>query len=104
MIWDRLPSHRARVLHRRLRHRPDLHAEFLPPYAPELNRVEYLWEYLKSNPLANVALIELDPLARMARGHGRRLQRDPSLLRSFLAHSPLFFVSNRTLFMQESIA
>src|SRR5215472_13383523 len=28
---------------------------YFPPYAPELNPVEYVWGYLKSNPLANLA-------------------------------------------------
>ncbi len=90
VIWDRLPSHRARVLHTWLQNQPRLRAEFLPPYAPELNPVEYLWAYLKTNPLANLSAFELGPLARTARQHARRLQRNQSLLRSFLAHSPLF--------------
>lgn len=90
IVWDRLSSHRALVLRRWLQSHPQIHLEFLPPYAPELNPVEYLWSYLKNNPLANIALMQLDPLAKLARRHTRRLQHNQTLLRSFLAHSPLF--------------
>ena len=90
VVWDNLTCHRARALRTWLKSHPGIHLEFLPAYAPELNPVEYLWSYLKTNPLANVAATELDPLAQLARHHGRRLQRTPRLLRSFLAHSPLF--------------
>lgn len=43
LIWDRLAAHRSRIVHRWLEYPPGLHVEFLPPYAPELNPVEYLW-------------------------------------------------------------
>ena len=42
-MQDYLASHRRLI------------AEFLPPYAPELNAIEYAWSYLKTNPLANLA-------------------------------------------------
>ena len=32
--------------------------------------------YLKCNPPANLAVTELDPIARLTRTHGRRLQRN----------------------------
>ena len=89
VVWDNLASHRSRALRTWLESHPRIHLEFLPPYAPELNPVEYFWSYLKTNPLANVAATALDPLAQLARHHSRRLQRTPRLLRSFLAHSPL---------------
>ncbi len=67
-----------------------LHTFFLPAYAPELNPVEYAWGYLKMNPLANRPTFETAELAALARRHTRALQRNQSLLRSFLRHSPLF--------------
>lgn len=89
VIWDRLSSHRSCHLRNWLESYPQIHLEFLPPYAPELNPVEYLWGYLKSNPLANLAVTELDPLTQLARRHARQLQRHQTLLRSFIEHSPL---------------
>jgi hypothetical protein len=38
------------------------HSAFLPPYAPELNSTENVWNYLKMNSMANEALFDLDSL------------------------------------------
>jgi transposase len=62
---------------------------YFPPYAPELNPVEYVWSYLKTNPLANLACPEVALLASAGRRHARSLQHKPGLLRSFIRHSPL---------------
>jgi transposase len=62
---------------------------YFPPYAPELNPVEYVWSYLKTNPLANLACPEVALLAAAGRCHARSLQHKPALLRSFIRHSPL---------------
>ena len=32
----------------------DIVTEYLPPYAPELNPVEYIWAYWKQHELPNV--------------------------------------------------
>lgn len=88
LLWDRAKIHRG------------LHVAvfldvmewwqfYFPPYAPELNPVEYLWGYLKTNPLANLAYPEVELLAAAGRRHARSLQRKPRLLRSFIRHSPL---------------
>jgi len=90
LLWDRLNAHRAFVVQDFLAGHPKLVTEFFPPYAPELNPIEYAWSYLKLNPLANLAFFDLDQLTTTARRHGRSLQRRPDLLRSFLRHSPLF--------------
>jgi putative transposase len=64
--------------------------EYFPPYAPELNPVEYVWGYLKANPLANLAALDIDALTASTRHHTRCLQHKPRLLRSFLYSSSLF--------------
>jgi transposase len=88
LVWDRARIHR------------DLHTAvfvdvmhwrqfYFPPYASELNPVEYVWGYLKTNPLANLACPEVGVLAASGRRHARSLQRKPALLRSFIRHSPI---------------
>lgn len=89
LIWDRLNAHRAKPVNQFLTDNPAIRAEFLPPYAPELNPIEYAWGYLKTNPLANYPCFDLFTLADVARHHGRSLQRQQLLLRSFIDHSPL---------------
>jgi transposase len=90
LLWDRLNAHRAYLVQEFLAAQPQLATEFFPPYAPELNPIEYVWSYLKLNPLANVAFFDLEQLTTTARRYTRSLQRKPDLLRSFLRHSPLF--------------
>lgn len=89
VLWDRLGAHRSRAVQALARTDPGLMLEYFPPYAPELNPVEYLWSYLKLNPLANRAPADVDNLHRLARNGARSVQRRSGLLRSFVAHSPL---------------
>jgi transposase len=90
LVWDRLAGHRAHVITHYL-HRHGRAVALLPPYAPDLNPVEILWAYLKSNPLANFAAPDTPELARVATRHVQRLRRRPALLRSFFDATPLFF-------------
>ena len=89
VVWDRLNAHRAKATTVCLKKNGAGFA-LLPPYAPELNPVEYVWSYLKTNPMANDPYLDTGTLAGAARRHGKRLQRREELLRSFLKHSPLF--------------
>ncbi len=88
LIWDRSKTHRG------LQTQVFLDVMewwqfYFPPYAPELNPVEYLWSYLKTKPLANLACPDVDRLAASGRRHARSLQHKPGLLHSFIRHSPL---------------
>jgi transposase len=91
LIWDRLQAHRSKATGEFLARHERLHAHLLPPYAPELNPVENVWGYLKMNPLANYAPLDLEGLLQSTRHHGRSLQRKQDLIRSFMAHCPLSF-------------
>jgi transposase len=89
LVWDRLRAHRSKAVSQYLERTSSLHPVLLPPYAPELNPVEMVWGYLKTNPLANFAFLNLPTLTTTTRHYGRRLQRRQLLLRSFIRHSPL---------------
>ena len=39
-----------------------LHVQALPPYAPELNPVEWLWQHLKNQELRKLTCLDLEPL------------------------------------------
>jgi len=90
IIWDRSQTHRAKCVARLLKRSDRIHPFFFPAYAPELNPVEMLWSYLKSNPLANLGAADANDLARTTRYHATRLRGRKSLLRSFLRATPLF--------------
>jgi len=53
VVWDNGPVHKGEPIRRVLQNYPRLSVEWLPPYAPELNPVEQLWNHIKYNELAN---------------------------------------------------
>jgi len=90
IIWDRLKAHRAEIVQNLFSKRLNRYNYFFPPYAPELNPVEYVWEYLKMNPLVNMPSSDVLDLAKRARKSGRSLRYKQNLLHGFLKHSSLF--------------
>jgi hypothetical protein len=63
--------------------------EPLPAYAPELNPVEELWDWLKYDELPNFAPRDVAHLDRVVNGRLFALHRDQPRLRTFLDNSPL---------------
>ncbi|MHB1605861.1 MAG: transposase [Leptospirales bacterium] len=50
VAWDNLTGHWTKIVQGHIRSSERLKDTFLPPYAPELNPVEYIWSYLKKIP------------------------------------------------------
>ena len=88
LIWDRFQAHKGELLNQCILPR-SAHLAYLPPYAPELNPVEYLWAYLKNNPLANDPALDLHTLVHRTRRAAYSVQHRQHLLRAFLRHSGL---------------
>ncbi|MHB8421893.1 MAG: transposase [Leptospirales bacterium] len=92
VVWDNLTDLRAKIVQGHIRSSERQEDTFLPPYPPELNPVEYIWSYLKKNPLANRAPDDdLEELHRLTVNHVRELKGRSDLLRSLMQHSPLFY-------------
>lgn len=89
LVWDRLPAHRGAQVRKFLKQHPRLHVEFLPAYAPELNPVEYLWSWLKTNPLANRCSSDLDQLSDDILNGSEPLFTNQATLRGFLQATEL---------------
>lgn len=89
IVWDRFMPHRAKKIRKFLDKTPATHVCFFPPYAPELNPVEYLWSWLKQKPLANFTPDNVEELADNARRGSRSIQHRQNILRAFVNHSPL---------------
>ena len=90
LILDRSQPHRSKVLRSYLeRHAATIHVEWLPPYAPDLNPDEQVWNHAKYTDLANFIPRDCDDL----RVHvdksiaGQRTQTE--LLRSSFRHARL---------------
>jgi transposase len=60
---------------------------FLPPYSPELNPDESVWNELKNNGIGRMAITGPDDLKRKVTDYLRQMQRFPALIRSFF-HAP----------------
>jgi len=91
VVWDRLNPHRSVQLKKWLNTQTKLCCEYFPPYAPELNPVEYLWSYLKTNLLANYAAPNLLDLYFVSKSSICKIRKEKNLLCSFIKHSPIYF-------------
>jgi transposase len=91
VVWDGGPMHKGEAIRRVLADFPRLALEKLPPYAPELNPVEYLWTHLKYGQLPNYAPENVFKLNETLRDHFVNTRRSSRRLRSFFNHSPLPF-------------
>jgi len=91
VVWDGLPAHRSRLVRdytESLQGR--VAVEYLPPYAPELNPVEYIWAHWKQHELPNVCPKDYWQLSEAARRTLRRMRRRPSLIMAFWKQSSLW--------------
>ena len=78
IVWDRLPAHCSRLVREFIElSEGHIVTEYLPPYAPELNPVEYIWAYWKQHELPNVCPKDDGELSRRARRALRRMQHKP---------------------------
>lgn len=84
LVWDNLGAHRSGMVRDYLAGQPRLIPEFLPPYAPELNAIEYGWGHLKSNPLANLCPADTHELEGHVGAAACEIRADQSLLRGFV--------------------
>jgi transposase len=91
LVWDRLPAHVSRLTREWIAtQRHWLEVEWLPPYAPELNPVEYLWSHLDATHLANFSPEDLAQLEAQVRRGVRQVRHKPDLAFAFLKHSGLY--------------
>jgi transposase len=89
LIWDCFSGHKkaARLLRDISRHQ--MHVEFLPAYAPELNGIDHAWGHTKYGEMANFIPHNVDDLAQevansLISKHGRQ-----DLLKAFFQHARL---------------
>ena len=69
--------------------RAHIHLEQLPPYAPELNPDEGVWEQLKNVEMRNLSCKDLNHLRIELNLAINRLRSNPRLIQSFFAGAKL---------------
>ena len=87
LIVDGHPVHRSRVVRKFVEStqgRLELH--FLPPYSPEINPVEQVWNHAKSHQIGRQVASGPGQLKRLLLSAFRRLQRLSHVIRGFFRH------------------
>jgi transposase len=59
-----------------------MHLLRLPPYSPELNPVEHIWDHLRENYISNCTFGSLDAVVNQVCVGLRYLHHQPDLVRS----------------------
>jgi len=84
LILDGHPVHRSAKVRQLVESMKDkLQIFFLPPYSPELNPDESVWNDLKNNGIGRMLVTGTDDLKQKVVNHLKFLQRNPVLIRSF---------------------
>jgi len=83
VILDRWNAHRKAVRVLQERGADWLDPEWLPPYAPDLNPAEQVWNHAKYSDLANFIPDDLADLDRAVRSSMAGQRNQPSLIRSY---------------------
>lgn len=90
VVWDRGSVHRkSKLVRAYLAEHPEIVAEDLPAYAPEINPDELVWSWSKYGRLANLAANNTDELGERVIDELLYLKHHPELLASFIDHTEL---------------
>ena len=88
VVWDGLKAHRSALVRDYVASTEgDIELAFVPPYAPDLNPVEYLWAWLKRHALANFCPANLAELKTVARAKLKSAQQRVSIINSCWAQA-----------------
>jgi len=80
-----------------LRIPPTVSLEFLPPYSPELNPMEHVWDHLREDEFGNRCFLSLDAVEQALCSGLRKLDNDPATVSSMTLFDwikPLAMMSN----------
>jgi len=84
LIVDGHPTHKAAMVRKFVETVSDqLRLFYLPPYSPELNPDELVWNDLKNNGIGRMSIGTKETLKRGILSHLRSLQKMPSRIQSF---------------------
>jgi transposase len=87
LIVDGHPTHKAKSVTRFVRRMKDrFRLFFLPPYSPELNPDEGVWNDLKNNAIGRQCITSPDRLQGAVISHLRYIQKSPGRVCSYFNH------------------
>lgn len=80
MILDNAKIHHAKLLRDFLEENPRLQLAFLPPYSPNLNKIEELWRWLKDSVINNVFFHTRDEIREAVREFVEWIKTVPAIV------------------------
>lgn len=84
LIVDGHPAHKAKIVSKFIQStKGKLSLYFLPPYSPDLNPDEFVWNDIKNNSIKRKTIYTKDDLKSAAISRLRHLQKKPDKVRSF---------------------
>ena len=94
LIVDGHPVHKAKKVSEFVKEKADgrLSIFFLPPYSPDLNPDEWVWNNVKNDRIGRGVIMSADDLKAKAIGALRRLQQLPGIVRGFLRDPKLAYI------------
>jgi len=94
LIVDGHPVHKAKRVSEFVKEKADgrLSIFFLPPYSPELNPDEWVWNNVKNDRISRGVIMSANDLKAKAIGALRRLQKLPGIVRGFLRDPKLAYI------------
>lgn len=98
VLWDGGNMHRGEPIRQLCKDFPRLELHRFPPYAPELNPVEQLWNHLKCHCLVNFAAHDVEELDQAARKRLHYIKTRATRLRSFFNAASLPLAEDKKLF------
>ena len=100
LIWDGAKIHTCQQVKAYLQGQENekkrIWLEKLPPYSPELNPAEQVWNYLKHVLLKNEVSKTLEVLKIKVVAAMEKIKNDKELLKSFFRHPKTCFYANST--------
>jgi len=93
VVMDRARPHTSQETTNFIRMNPRLHVFYLPPYSPDLNPDEQVWNYLKNEELKSHKANSTEELRKLSQQKLRRLAKSRTTLRAlfFRSHVADFF-------------
>jgi transposase len=96
LIWDGHPTHKSKAVKECIASFDGrLEIFLLPPYSPDLNPIEQLWNHAKGNGVGRQIINGPDQLKTAVINKLRSLQKLPKLIASFFRHPDCEYISTR---------
>ena len=95
LVVDGHPAHRAKMVSHLIQSLEGwLELHFLPPYCPELNPDEFVWNYLKSNGVSKKPLKKNESLKDRVHVDLEQIKSDKNLVKSFFRAKSVAYINN----------